>query len=140
MGDFHLNLLNVESNSKTGNFLDILALYSLMPNITKPTRATEETSTLIDIFLDNIKENLDTISEILYTNIIDHFPIFYTEYSSSVDNTEQCSNKLCRQIVNITGILYCCAPTHKKLSQNFMDSFHISITLVFPLKFSNWII
>ena len=60
-----------------------------MQNITKPTRATEETSTLIDnIFCDNIKENLNTISGNLYTDISDHFLIFYIDYSS-VDNTEQ---------------------------------------------------
>ena len=132
MGDFHLNLLNVESNSKTGNFLDVLALYSLMPNITKPTRATEETSTLIDnIFLDNIKENLDTISEILYTNIIDHFPIFYTEYSSSVDNTEQCSNKLYRQISKYNwDIILLCTD-----SQEAFSKFHGQFSYIYNSGF-----
>ena len=120
MGDFNINLLNIESHYKTGLLLDILASYSLLPYIAKPMRATEETSTLIDnIFCDNIKENFNTISGILYTDITDHFPIFYIDYSSSVDNTEQFAtrrlysetnkNKLCRQIseYNWNNVLMC---------------------------------
>ena len=148
MGDFNINLWNAESHSKTGNFLDILASYSLMPNIKKPTRATEETSTLIDnIFCDNIKENLNTISGILYTDISNHFPIFYIDYSSSVDNTEKIAtrrlysetnkNKFCKQIseYNWDNVLLC--TDSQEYFQHFTRNSHISITLVFPLKFSN---
>ena len=56
MGEFNMNLLNVESHSKTGNLLDVLASYSLMPNITKLTVGTEVTYTFIDdIFCDSTK-------------------------------------------------------------------------------------
>ena len=147
MGDFNINLLNAESHSKTGNFLDILASYSLMPNITKPTRATEETSTLIDnIFCDNIKENLNTISGILYTDISDHFPIFYIDYSSSVDNTEQFATrrlynennkkKFCKQIseYNWDNVLLCTD------SQESFSTFHKEFSYIYNSCFPSKIL
>ena len=147
MGDFNINLLNAESHSKTGNFLDILASYSLMPNITKPTRATEETSTLIDnIFCDNIKENLNSISGILYTDISDHFPIFYIDYSSSVDNTEQFATrrlysetnkkKFCKQIseYNWDNVLLCTD------SQESFSTFHKEFSYIYNSCFPSKIL
>ena len=48
MGDFNINLLNFENHHPTNNLFEPLYSYSLTPLITKPTRITENTATLID--------------------------------------------------------------------------------------------
>ena len=52
MGDYNINLLNVHTHIPTADFIDIMYSYSFFPIITKPTRVTGNTATLIDnIFL-----------------------------------------------------------------------------------------
>ena len=51
--------------------------YSRFPCITKPTRVTSKTASLIDnIFCNYIVDNQDVFTGILYTDISEHFPIF----------------------------------------------------------------
>ena len=77
MGDFNINLLNSDSHSATGQFLDILYANSLFPLITKPTRVQRNSATIIDnIFLNCNADDITMINGILYTDISDHFPIF----------------------------------------------------------------
>ena len=76
MGDFNINLLDLERHLPSSEYLDSLYSYSLFPLITKPTRITHSTSTLIDnIFLNDISL-INTINGILFSEISDHFPIF----------------------------------------------------------------
>ena len=63
MGDFNINLLNVDSHIPTAEFS-----HYCMPLINKPTRGTSGSATLIDIIYTN---------NIMFTDITDHFPIFY---------------------------------------------------------------
>ena len=52
MGDTNINLLNVDSHIPTAEFLETMYSFSYSPLITKPTRVTPNTATLIDnIFL-----------------------------------------------------------------------------------------
>ena len=73
-GDFNINLLNTESHLGTEQFLQILNNYGAYPLITKPTRITLGSSTLID----NIFTNLIRTSKngILINDISDHLPTF----------------------------------------------------------------
>ena len=57
MGDFNLNLLNDHSHQRTGEFLDIMYSNMFFPLITRPTRITSSSATLIDNIFTN---NLDT--------------------------------------------------------------------------------
>jgi len=76
LGDFNINLLNHETHSATGTFLDILYANSFFPLITKPTRVQGNSATLIDnIFCNSITEIISH-SGILCTDISDHFPVF----------------------------------------------------------------
>ena len=52
MGDFHKNLLNVDTNIEWGNFTTFLGLTQL---IDEPTRVTTESQTLIDHIYTNIE-------------------------------------------------------------------------------------
>ena len=76
MGDFNINLLNVDTHVASSDFLQCLYSYMFMPLINKPTRVTNLSATLIDnIYCNNF--NQDTMLQgILMTDITDHFPIF----------------------------------------------------------------
>ena len=55
MGDFNINLLNEDVQMQTQDFLNILSSYCLYPSITKPTRITVNSATLIDNIFTNSK-------------------------------------------------------------------------------------
>ena len=74
-GDFNLDLLKHESHSVTAQFIESLFAFSFLPMITKPTRITAHSATLID----NIFTNNTTVSSkngLIISDISDHLPIF----------------------------------------------------------------
>ena len=77
MGDFNLNLFNADKHEKTGEFVDVMFANHFLPLITKPTRVTQKSATLIDNIFTNNTEN-KPYQGIFYTDISDHFPILYT--------------------------------------------------------------
>lgn len=73
MGDFNINLLNIETCSLTSDFFETMLSYSLCSSIFRPTRITTHSATLIDnIFSNNF--TLPSSSGILLTDISDHLP------------------------------------------------------------------
>ena len=74
MGDFNLNLLNWTDHRPTDDFVNAVFAYGFRPLVTKPTRITPHTATLIDNILTN--SDLDTSAGILYSDISDHYPLF----------------------------------------------------------------
>ena len=87
IGDLNIDLFKCESHKPTSAVLDILYSHNVFPLITKLTRVTEKTATLIDHILTN---NLDVASEheqgILCTDISDHYAIFHIAGNISHDN------------------------------------------------------
>ena len=75
MGDFNINLLNIESDKLVSNFYDLMASRYFAPSILQPTRITEKSKTLIDNMFMNSLE-YDTFSGNLTTLISDHLPQF----------------------------------------------------------------
>ena len=75
MGDFNINLLNIESDKLVSNFYDLMTSRCFAPFILQPTRITEKSKTLIDnIFMNSLE--YDTFSGNLTTLISDHLPQF----------------------------------------------------------------
>ena len=75
MGDYNINILNSHSHQPTNEFINLITSNSLSPLISKPTRITSSTATLIDnIFTNNLELNMN--SGILYTDLSDHLPVF----------------------------------------------------------------
>ena len=71
-GDFNIDLFVIDSHVPTAEFIHRIYSLSLMLVITKPTRATNHSATLIDnIFVDN---SLDYRAGILSSDISDHIP------------------------------------------------------------------
>ena len=87
MGDFNLDLLNCHSHQFTSEFLDVMYSNMFFPLITRPTRITSNTATLIDNIFTNHLGNY-SFSGLLLTDISDHLPIFcFTyEHRTRIDN------------------------------------------------------
>ena len=74
LGDFNIDLLRAHDHLLTSSFFDILSTNHLLPTITKPTRITSTTSTLIDnILCSSISKLIDSF--IIVTDISDHLPV-----------------------------------------------------------------
>ena len=71
----NLNLLNNESHEITGKFFDSMLSFMLTPLISKPTKITANSATLIDnIFTNDSAHYLKC--GLLFTDIYDNFPVF----------------------------------------------------------------
>ena len=82
VGDYNINLLNVDSHSLTADFNDTIYSYGLVPLITRPTRVIKTSSTLIDnIFTNKSIRYGESIYGILVSDISDHYPFFCIETS-----------------------------------------------------------
>ena len=75
MGDYNLNLLNYENHQFTSEFLDIMYSCMFVPLISRPTRITSNTATLIDNIFSNNLEN-HAFRGLFFTDISDHSPVF----------------------------------------------------------------
>ena len=83
MGDFNLNLMNHQSQSFTGEFLDALYSNMFFQLITRPTRLTCHSATLIDNisvnqFFDRSRRGR------FFPDISDHLPIFSIHFDTSI--------------------------------------------------------
>ena len=78
LGYYNINLLNVDTHTSTADFNDTMFSNGFIPLITRPTRVTQSTATLIDnIFTNQLAElHNNFLQGILLTDISDHYPIF----------------------------------------------------------------
>ena len=94
LGDYNIYLLNSDCQGPTQEFAELMYSYSLYPCITKPTRVSSKTASLIDnIFCNNIVDNQDVFTGILYTDISDHFPICYIDKATGIKKPPKCFKK-----------------------------------------------
>ena len=88
MGDFNLNLMNHHCHSVTGEFLYALYLNMFFPLITRPTRITGHSATLIDnIFVNQFFDR--SRSGLFFTDISDHLPIFSIHFDTSTSASNE---------------------------------------------------
>ena len=81
----YINILNYDSHSLTGEFVDIMSSNAFVPLITRPTRVTATSATLIDnIFTDNFENFRDSFQGILVTDISDQYPVFFINRVSKI--------------------------------------------------------
>ena len=86
LGDLNIDFLNYKNNQSTATFVDMLYSFNVFPLITKPTRITNETATLIDhILTNNFDVNSKHTQGILCTSMSDHYAIFHV--AGNVDAT-----------------------------------------------------
>ena len=103
MGDFNVDLFKSESYDYSNRFLEQMFTSSFFPLITKATRVTHDTTTLIDnIFTNNIGKISDSINAII---ISDHLPIVHRHNTNVYHNIiKQNSNSFnYKRIINKTN-------------------------------------
>ena len=72
--DHNLDLLKSSTHSQTQQFLETTLEYNLIPTITKPTRVTHNSTTLIDNILLKTENHELHQSKVIIDNISDHYP------------------------------------------------------------------
>ena len=75
MADFNIDLLLIDTHGQTTDFIHGMFASAFYPTISRPTRVTQQTATLIDNIITNMHE-YPVKSGILYNDISDHFPVF----------------------------------------------------------------
>ena len=89
LGDFNINLLNYETHAQTGSFFDMLSSDGFLPLITRPTRVTATSGTLIDnIFTNNLIDISISFQGLLVTDIRDHYPVFHIDHQTCMKEAE----------------------------------------------------
>ncbi len=78
-GDFNIDMLKFQNHPKTHSFVEEIFTLGLTPLITRPTRVTTHSATLIDHIYTNLNY-LNTTSGIIISDIADHFGIFALLY------------------------------------------------------------
>ena len=101
LGDFNIDLLKYQQHDHTKDFLDNIFTNTFFPLITKPTRITEYSATLIDNIFCNSVTQLNAINGILETDISDHLPIF-TIIASNI-RKKQTTNSSYKRFITDNG-------------------------------------
>ena len=95
MGDININLLNVDTHPRTAQFLETMYSYSFTPLITKPTRVTSNSATLIDNIFTNNQFSQASLQGILSIDVSDHFPVFFIDLVNSLPHCEKFYRRRC---------------------------------------------
>ena len=94
--------MNIDKRAPSQDFAEALFSHSFFPFITKPTRVTDKSATLIDnIFYNNNVENSSSLAGILYTDISDHFPVYHIDYS---DDVSMVDNSFKKRVYSMTNM------------------------------------
>ena len=107
--DQNIDLLKSERHEATGKFLDTILSLKLWPVITRPTRVTQQSATLIDniyisynlqcsfdslILIDDISDHLPTVALLKQTKMIDKTLIEYKSRKLNDDKIKNINNRL----------------------------------------------
>ena len=91
LGDFNINLINVSNHIPTAEFLEVMYSHAFTPLITKPTRVTSNTATLIDNIFTNSSRN--SFNGILLSDISICYAIVHShEREGSQRQHTECPN------------------------------------------------
>lgn len=74
-GEFNIDLLNPTKLKAIDDFTDMMYSLSLYPTITKPTRITLHSATIIDNIFTNVMD-FQISSGLFVCDITDHLPVF----------------------------------------------------------------
>ena len=96
-----LNLLDFADHPPTDDFFNAALGCGFHPLITKPTRITPHSATLIDNILTN--SILDTTAGILYSDISDHYPLFQIT-TSCLESSDSFQKTFLSRDINRTSI------------------------------------
>ena len=131
MGDFNIDLLKFEMHNKTNSYIDNISSNAYIPLITKPTRMTPHSVTLIDhIYTNDISRSYK--SGIIITDIADHFSIF-TIIQIIIDKPKP----IFRNLLHKRTLLFNTVTAHEHPDtayDQFMNIYADAYEEAFPLK------
>ena len=146
-GDFNLNLLDHDTNTKVQIFLNLVYRNGMIPTINKPTRITRKTATAIDHILKN--SFCDTVfkTAIYKCDVSDNFPICFIIPSPLKQENFTETTFITKRIFNTESIelfkqkLYETSCDEMEMSQNpdqayktFLTKFSDLYNIYFPTK------
>ena len=76
-GDINIDFFRYNTDNQTSEYLDMLLSFGYLPIISKSTRITDHSATLIDHIYTNVPQKV-VKSGICLAGITDHLPIFCT--------------------------------------------------------------
>ena len=100
-GDFNLDMFKINEDSNSENFYQAMNSYSMIPIISRPSRVTDTSFSLIDNFF---VSNLNSFTSGMFsTHISDHYPIFlvYRNYLSAVNDIP---DKISYRVINESSL------------------------------------
>jgi len=107
VGDFNIDILKYNENSRATNYIDLLFSFGLLQILTKPSRCTDNSATLIDHIVTNC--NAECYKSIIFTTrISDHFPILHFLPDKKAKKTQKYIEKKDfskRKILNFKNVL-----------------------------------
>ena len=95
MGDFNIDLLKSESCDYSSRFTEQFFTSCFVPLVTKPTRITSHSASLIDNIFTNKIDKIDkSFNGIIFSDISDHLPIVHIcDLDNSNNNSKQTFEK-----------------------------------------------
>ena len=141
VGDFNIDLLQFQQHEQTNDFLELSLSFGLLPMITKPTRITPNSATLIDHIWVRNKSDVHQAGIIL-SHISDHYPTFYVTHARRANKTAQPfktrqinkdtqqSFKKLLETADFSGVL--CEEDPQTAFDNFFSIYNNSAELAFP--------
>ena len=131
IGEFNTNLLNHDSHGLTGDFYDLMTSNSFLPLISRPTRITATSATLIDNVFTNYLENCnESFQGLLVTDVTDHYPVFHSNCQITSQESDVFIIKRSYSVKNKNAFLDAIRGTHwneiynNSGTQKCFDLFH----------------
>ena len=121
-GDLNLDILKYDNNESTLILSNSLTSQSVIPIITKPSRITNQTATLIDNIFINQPNRF--VSGILISDISDHRPLFILKRNMFTKKSSQHNTNVKYHLINVSTItnlrqsLFCLDLNHITGSNN----------------------
>ena len=105
--DFNLNCLDYNKKLEIQTFYNQIFAHGCIPLITKPTRVTSITVSLIDNIFTNFIFNtsLKLKKEIIKSDVSDHFPVFVSLFSPSKAHKEYQKITIHKRVIHDTNLM-----------------------------------
>ena len=144
MGDFNIDLLKFQTHDKTNDFIKCMITTGYLPVITKPSRITNHSATLIDHILYSNNTIHNYISGLIITDVSDHFGTFCinrkkepikTPTFTYIRKISEINVAYFKQILSATDfrtVLYQDCPN--EAYDTFIEIYTIAFNTAFPLR------
>ena len=143
LGDINLDLLKYKKCEQVTNYVDSLFSHGLLQIVTKPTRCTPSSATLIDHIITNACSP-DLKSTILISDLSDHFFIFHSiktispkQHPKTIETRNFSKLNLSsfnNALLNLSWSSVTSSTDTQTSYNNFHDTFLSLYELFFPLK------